>query len=120
MYGSDGMIDQLAAFGTKPEKLDFLVKWLFIKCHSDNEEMGLAYRKDFDNIYEQSSNEIRQWIEGLTAEKWEAYAGKRGKMTGSDYKNLEYSQRLSDAAELSIVLCLSTETVLERKDIRKL
>ena len=28
-------------------------------------EMGVEYKKDFDNIYKQSSYEIRQWIEGL-------------------------------------------------------
>lgn len=48
--------------------------------------MGVEYRKDFDNIYKQSSYEIRQWIEGLSSDKWDAFAENKREMSGSDYR----------------------------------
>ena len=49
-------------------------------------EMGVEYKKDFDNIYKQSSYEIRQWIEGLSSDKWDVFAENKRGMSGSDYK----------------------------------
>lgn len=37
MYGSTGMIDQLAELGTRPDKLNSLVKWIFLKCRLDKD-----------------------------------------------------------------------------------
>lgn len=49
-------------------------------------EMGVEYKKDFDNVYKQSSYEIRQWIEGLSSDKWDAFAENKRGMSGSDYR----------------------------------
>ena len=49
-------------------------------------EMGVEYKKDFDNVYKQSSYEIRQWIEGLSSDKWNAFAENKRGMSGSDYR----------------------------------
>ena len=49
-------------------------------------EMGVEYKKNFDNIYKQSSYEIRQWIEGLSFDKWNEFAKNKKGMTGGDYR----------------------------------
>ena len=48
----------------------------------------LSTKKDFDNIYKQSSYEIRQWIEGLSSDKWDAFAENKRGMSGSDYRTI--------------------------------
>ncbi len=49
-------------------------------------EMGVEYKKDFANIYKQYSYEIRQWIEGLSSDKWDVFAENKREMSGSDYR----------------------------------
>lgn len=49
-------------------------------------EMGVEYQKDFENIYKQSSYEIRQWINNLSSDKWDAFAKGKSEMSGNDYK----------------------------------
>lgn len=46
MYGSAGMIEQLGELGTKPDKLNSLVKWIFIKCNSDKDSLVQKYIKE--------------------------------------------------------------------------
>lgn len=49
-------------------------------------EMGVEYKKEFGDIYQQSSNEIKHWIEGLPCDKWDMFAENKSGMSGDDYK----------------------------------
>lgn len=51
-------------------------------------EMGVEYKKEFDNIYKQSSYEIRQWIDGLSTDKWETFVKTKKGMSGGDYREI--------------------------------
>ena len=49
-------------------------------------EMGIEYKKSFENIYSQSSYEIRKWIEALPEEKWNSFVGTKNGISGNEYK----------------------------------
>ena len=49
-------------------------------------EMGVEYKKEFDNIYKKPSHEINRWIKELSTDKWDSFAEGKNGMSGSDYK----------------------------------
>ena len=59
MYGATGMIDQLADLGTKPYKLNALVKWIFSKCCSDQDLKVQSYIKEAMEHYASDQSSVQ-------------------------------------------------------------
>ena len=59
MYGATGMIDQLTDLSIKQDKIKSLVKWLFIKCHSDKDLTVQRYIKEAMSFYAKDRGNIR-------------------------------------------------------------
>lgn len=59
MYGSTGMINQLAELGTNSDKIKSLVKWIFIKCNSDRDSMVQKYIRESMQHYVKDRTSIQ-------------------------------------------------------------
>ena len=59
MYGPTGMIDQLAELSTRPDKLNYLVRWLFFKCNSDQDSLVREYIREAMQNYVKDRNNVQ-------------------------------------------------------------
>lgn len=59
MYGSTGIIDQLVELGTNFDKLNSLVKWIFVKCNSDKDLKVQQYIREAMQHYVEDRNSVQ-------------------------------------------------------------